>query len=588
MSGIAGIYAEQFADERLAQAMIKQLGHRGPSGPALLGEGRVVCAQARGPDASDDALPLRSLDGSLLLVADGMIDNAAELRAHLEARGHRHYGDSDWELLLSAYTEYGEDLPRHIDGVYVFALYDRIARKLLLVRDRLGVRPLFLARTGNGWAFASELKGLLPALGAPAIDPRALAQFLQGRFSAGRHTLLAGTTRVQAGELVILNEHGEIDQRSYWTLAETTSTRIKASEANARFDRLARETLSAHVSAESMLLCDGEQSTQLLALMAAHGTMPAATVGFPGDNAAAKLAAHFGIPHHIIGTKEDMSAEGLARQFALHVWAADDLIFDHAAPARLLAAESIGKERNQLLAAIGSAEIFASAARYRRGFLQGLIARLFEPDIADLTKGVFQGQERALFGPALHRAAPEWRAPYTQALAAYANNLSELQRRQCLDLTVTLPERTLASFDRTVNAQGGTWRAPWMDRRLVEFGFALPDRIKTARISLPQRHARALLPANLVHARVPLLPLRTWLSGETLERAGRVLSASPPLRAWLHKDALSGIIDAARAGRPASTLRLALILQFALWHRIFIEGDGTRPEAGDPVKLLED
>lgn len=585
MSGIAGIYAEQLADARLAQAMIVRLAHRGPERREIRCEGRIAFAQARG--RGDEALPLHSHDGSMMLVADGVLDNTAELRRQLEALGHRHYGDSDWELLFSAYTEYGEDLPRHVDGIYAFALYDRIARRLLLARDRLGVRPLFVARTGSGWAFASELKGLLPALGAPAIDPRALAQYLQGRFSAGRHTPFAGAERVQPGELLIVNEHGEVDRRRYWIPGETRAARLSAADANRSFDRLTREILPTHTGPASMLLCDGAESTQLLALLAGHGAPPAATVGFGGEEAAAKLAAHFGLRHHAIGEPRDVTPDGLARHLPAAVWAADDLIFDPVAPAKAMAAEAIGRENGCLLSAAGSDEIFGSAARYRRGFLSGWIARLLDPDSVGLSvEAAFQGQERLLFGPALHRAAPDWRLPYAQALESCAGDLSALQRMQCIDLAVTLPERTIAGLDRAANASGIAWHAPWLDRRLVEFGLALPDRIKAAGGGLPQRRVRALLPANLAHARMPALVLRAWLSGETLERAGRVLSTSPPLRAWLRKDTVTMLVDAVRAGRPSSALRLGLILQFALWHRIFIEGDGARPAAGDPLELL--
>lgn len=601
MSGIAGIYAEQRADALLARAMIARLGHRGPRGQEVRSGDRVAFAQARGHRAADEALPLRSSDGSIVLVADGALDGAAALRARLEGLGHRHQGDSDWELLLSAYAEYGEDLPRHIDGVYAFALYDSAARRVLLARDRFGARPLFLARTGSGWAFASELKGLLPALGAPAIDPRALAQYLQGRFSAGRQTMFAGVERVQPGELLIVDDHGEVERRRYWTLGGIPPAHIGATEASDGFDRLAREILPEYAGAGTLLLCDGAESAQLLALAGAAGTPPRATAGFAGDDAAAKLARHFGIRHETIGAP---SPDELARHLPVAAWAADDLIFDPAAPARLMAAGALGSKpgmehgptASTLLSAAGGAEVFAGAARYRRGLLQGWIDRLFDPDTAGLRlEGAFQNMERVLFGPALHRTAPTWRAPYAQALEAFPRGWSALQRMQGLDLAVTLPEFTLPGIDRAAMACGLDWRAPWLDRRVVEFGFSLPDRIKTgggvpgrrARGGFVERHVQALLPAELTHARLPRLSFRDWLSGEALARVGRILSASPPLRVWLRKEAVPQLIGSAGQGRPEAILRLGLLLQFALWHRIFIESDASRPPPCDPLAFLD-
>lgn len=598
MSGIAGVYAEAAPDPGLAQAMIRRLAHRGPVRQEVLAEGRVALAQAAGRAAGAGGLPLRSADGSLMLIADGALAGAAGLRARLEALGRRHEGRSDWELVLGAYAQYGDELLRFVEGTYALALYDRATRRLLLARDRVGARPLFLARTAGGWAFASELKGLLPALGTPAIDPRALAQCLQGRFSTGPVTLFAGVERLQPGELLILDDEGEAARKRYWSLLDVQPARLRYAEAAARFDRLAGEIAQEGegAAAPGTLLLGGAPSALLLAVLSGSGATPARTLalgdeGTADDTAAARLAGHFGVRHETIR----VTPADLIERLAAAAWAVDDLIFDLDAPARLALAETLAPGDGPLISAAGAGEVFGGEARYHGRRIHRWLDRLLDPSSGGFqSAGEFRGLERTLFGPALHRATQDWRAPYAGAWQACPSTWSELQRMQYLDLATLVPDRVLAALDRSLQSHGGDWRTPWLDRRMVELGLSLPDGLKS-----PGRHggflrrrAEELLPEGYGEwktppGRAPVMPLGAWLSGDTLDRLERVLSSSPPLRAWLQPQAVSTLAAMKRQDRPVAA-KLGALLQFALWHRIFVEGGGERPERCDPLAFLEE
>ena len=606
MNGIAGIYAETAPDLGLAQDMIRRLSHRGRARQEARTDGRVALAQAAGEEAGGIALPLCSVDGGLVLVADGALRGAAALRARLEALGHRHEGRSDWELLFSAYTEYGDELLRVVEGEFAFALYDRTTRRLLLARDRLGARPLFLARTAYGWAFASELKGLLPVLGAPAIDPRALAQYLQGRYGTGRHTLFAGTERLQPGELLVLDEHGDAERRRYWSLLDVRPERLRYEEAAARFDELAGGIVrdagaGSGAGPGTLLLCGGAPSALLLAMLSGSEAAPIRTLTLAearetgrdaaGDTHAARLSRHFGVPHETIG----LAPVDLTMRLATAAWAMDELVADFGAPARLALAETLGLRDGPLISGAGAGEVFGGALRYHGRRIHRWLDRLLDPDTGGFRDhGEFRGQERALFGPALHRAAQDWRAPHIDAWQACPKGWSELQRMQHLDLVTLVPDRMLAGLDRTLMSHGADWRAPWLDHRMVEFALALPDKLKSPGRygGFLHRRAQALLPDGLGRelpaspGRVPAIPLATWLSGETLDRYERVLSASAPLRAWLQPEAVGTLVEMKRQGRPVAG-RLGILLLFALWHRIFVEGSGDRPGHCDPLDFLE-
>ncbi|MDX1656568.1 MAG: asparagine synthetase B, partial [Candidatus Competibacteraceae bacterium] len=175
MCGIAGLYRRQGqTDPTRLVPCTQALHHRGPDEEGVWFDGPCAIAHTRLSiiDLAGGHQPLTAHNGDLVLVANGEIYNFIELRRDLEARGHRFSSHSDSETILHAYAEWGLDLFERLCGMYAFALYDRSCRRLLLARDRLGIKPLFLAETAEGLAFASELKALLPLLpGKPRVNP---------------------------------------------------------------------------------------------------------------------------------------------------------------------------------------------------------------------------------------------------------------------------------------------------------------------------------------------------------------------------------------------------------------------------------
>lgn len=593
MSGIAGLHAETRPDSGLLQAMALRLAHRGQARQFTHLCGKTGFALAcRDTDAN--LLPLRSADGRLTLIADGALDNGVALRAQLAAAGQTTAGRHDWELVFDAYRTHGDDFPVHLEGAYALALHDADRGCLLLARDRLGIRPLYLSHTVYGWAFASEPKALLPVIGTPAIDSRALAQYLQCGFSTGRATLFARVERLHPGEIAIFGDDEQPVRHRYWSLGEQTLAAHSGRDATARFDQLRATVMEERTHATDAILLDTGDTGA--ALLRAFGRKPDETplrtlvvdITNAASDAAPTALAHDG------GGRRAMLRIGIdavIERLALAAWATDDLLADVSIPVRLLVAESLDGEPVRMLAGDGCSEVFGDAPRYRLPRMQRWLNNILEPGSGGFrTSARFRGQERAMFGIALQRATQDWREEFVSAWSATPRKWSRLQRMQSLDLATFVPDHLLPALDRPLSGSGLDWSAPWLDHRLVAFGLGLPDRLKKsgrATQGFIHRRAAALppFPAPVASGRNVTTLLSSWLSGDTLDRFERILPASPAIRAWFQPEAVRMLCTMKREGRPVTRI-LAALLQFALWHRIFIEGDGERPEPCEPLDFL--
>ncbi|HEX22207.1 MAG TPA: asparagine synthetase B, partial [Chromatiales bacterium] len=222
MCGIAGFYHRHpspDAAERL-QRMAASLHHRGPDDSGVYLRGGLGLAHTRLSiiDLEGGHQPLFDDQRGLALVANGEVYNFVELREELQAAGHRFATHSDCETILHAYAADPRDWLQRLRGMFAFALHDAREGTLTLARDRLGIKPLFYAETADGIAFASEIKALLTLLPTPpAINPRALVQYLQSQFNTGEETIFEGIHRLPPGEAMRIDANGRVERWRYWS-----------------------------------------------------------------------------------------------------------------------------------------------------------------------------------------------------------------------------------------------------------------------------------------------------------------------------------------------------------------------------------
>ncbi|MCC7428735.1 MAG: asparagine synthase (glutamine-hydrolyzing) [Alphaproteobacteria bacterium] len=585
MCGIAGIFLRDPAalpDAATLDALARALAHRGPDG-----EGRHVVPGAGLVQRRLAIIDLVTGDqplhepGGAALIANGEIYNYRELRAAMP--GARFATQSDCEPPLHLYRSDGAGFARHLRGMYAIAIHDRGARRALLSRDPFGIKPLYVAETAAGLAFASEPQALVAAgLVAPRLDARARDELLQMQFTAGAETIFAGIRRLLPGETVLVQEGRIVARERQPALPEGGPEAIDAEAALDRFDRALAESVELHQRSDvpyGMFLSGGTDSAAILAMMARLNPRPvlAYTAGFdaPGAaderEAARATAKAAGAAHEELLITERMVWDHLPEIVA----AIDDPAADYAIIPTWFLGRRARADVKVVLSGEGGDELLAGYGRYRSAmrpwWLGGRVMR---------ARGTFDRL------PLLRQPAGNWRDGLAAAEAA-ANRpgRSRLQIAQATDCADWLPNDLLIKLDRCLMAHGVEGRTPFLDPGVAAAAFRLPDALKVregrGKWLLRQWLSRHF-PAARPFARKQgfTVPIGTWIEGQAARFA--------PLLA-----ADAAIAEIARPEDVAALLRRPLgkhggfaawsLLFYALWHRRHMRG---LPPAGDVFDTL--
>jgi asparagine synthase (glutamine-hydrolysing) len=607
MCGITGLYLHNgLIDGAQLLKAVKTLWHRGPDNIGTFVDGAFGMAHTRLSiiDLTGGDQPLFARDGELALIANGEIYNYIELRRELKKRGYHFLTNSDSEVILHAYTEYRSEFLKHLYGMFAFALYDKPHQQLILARDRLGIKPLFIAQLPHGVAFASELKALLSLdQRRPEVNPAGLIEYLQNQFSSGRTTLIKGIERVLPGEAVCIKK-GQISKRwRYWSPLDLKPVSMEFEEAQERFDSLIETVMLEHMRSDvpfGLFLSGGVDSSILLALLTRYTNEAVRTfsVGFGNTHLpdelplAETLAKQFSSRH----TSIRPCPEDIFYALPITVWAADELMRDYANLPTALLAQAAGYELKVVFSGEGGDEVFAGYGRYRSSRLERWFKNLIAPGSGGFrTRGTFRGPwPQRLFNSLLKDEANTTRTPFVEAWQETPVEWTDLQRMQYTDLVTALPDNLLVKLDRMLMGWGVEGRVPFLDHRVVEFGLSLPNQLKVqgkqGKAFLKRWAARFLPEEHLfAHKRGFRVPIGEWLKGDSdkyLKLLRDVLPNHPAIRTWFQPRNVETLIDKYSRSGPRGRMVWAL-LQFAIWHQLFIEGNGRRPPARqDPLELL--
>ncbi len=640
MCGIAGLIDRRAPPAATAQAqlaaMSAAIARRGPDGTSEWGDAEAgawfVHRRLSIIDLSDAGTqPIASDDGRVVLTYNGELYNTAELRAELEARGRRFRGHSDSEVVANGLAEWGAErlLPKLL-GMFAFCAWWRDSRELVLVRDRLGKKPLYWTRRPGGLAFASELPALaaLPGL-SREIDSAAAASYLRTGHVPDPLSILAGVAKLPAGGLLRLRPGSvEPEISSWWTLAET----VRAAKANplpggAQAALAAASPLVDDAVARRMVsdvpfgafLSGGIDSSLVVARMQAVSGTRAQTFSIGYHEAAydesaeaEAVARHLGSDHQsFILTPEDVIAT-ISQLPAIY---GEPFADPSAVPSTILA-ERARKHVTMVLTGDGGDEVFAGYNRYAaaRGLLAkfdrlprplrtALAAALSAPSPAAwdrLFALVPQRLRPRSAGEKLHKLAPllplgdgeryeqvtsQWPdvsairsdiEPADPALAEAESLLSDpVERLRYLDLMTYLPGDILTKVDRATMAHGLEARAPLLDHRLVELGFRLP----TATLmheGRPKWILRKLLerdvPSNLFERPKSGfgIPISDWLRGPMRDWAEDLLAPEALEASGLVQvQAVRAVWQDHLSGRVNAQYGLWNVLMLQAWRRAY-------------------
>ena len=607
MCGIAGIIASApltpLQRARL-EAAAAALHHRGPDDAGIALEGQVGFVHTRLSiiDLAGGHQPIATPDGRLSGVVNGEIYNYVELRDPFIARnGYTPLTHSDSESALQVLFAEGIDGFKRLNGMFALAIHEPGRRRVVLARDRLGIKPLYYSVQPGFVAFGSELKAVLALLDAvPAVNPDAVAQFLEHEFQGGEDTAFAGIRRVPPGVALSIDYDLTITRQRWWSLTDVQPEKMDQPEAERRFSALMEQVMTEHMRADvpfGLFLSGGVDSSLLCALLTRmHGqAIESFSVGYSVDrqrnelDAAQTIARRFGTRH----TSLEITPEALLARIPHAIWSTDELMRDYAVLPTSMLAERTRQSLKVVFTGEGGDEVFAGYARYRKLAIQRWAANLVAPGSGGFrTQGRWpRGLIRQVFAPALRAAAGGFRQPQIDAWRAAPRSWSALQKAQHNDLVTALPDNLLVKVDRSLMAFGVEGRVPYLDHRIVEFGLALPDALKVrgkiGKHFLRQWGLQYVPHDHLFQVKKGFhVPIGTMLSADFLARLGPLLAASPAMAQWFDPAGIRAMF-AAHARTNAHTEHIWGLLHFAIWHRIFVEQGGRQPAlAEDPLDYL--
>jgi len=561
MCGFCGVLGP--VDAFRLRNMLKIMLHRGPDdeGSHLADGIGLGVRRLSIIDVPGGHQPIANEDGSVVVAFNGEIYNHQELRTRLEGQGHRFRTRSDTEVLVHLYEEYGDALVHLLQGMFAFAIWDAKRHRLLLARDRLGIKPLYYTEAKGTFLFASEVKALLehPDVRASA-DLQALDLYLSFRYVPGPDTLFRGIKKLPPGHLLTV-EDGRVTVHRYWELVlGDYQPGVNLDEAVEEFGRLFRETVRRHLISDvpvGMLLSGGLDSGAVAAAMAAEQGRPIATftVGFdlPGSHnelaEARVVAQHLGTDHHELVLTPDAAEllPGLVRSL-------DEPVADPAVlPTYLIckfARQTVpvvltGEGGDELLGGYPRYTWFARAQRLQRLLPSWLRERILLPigqvtplsaryktaldnllaERDDVSRhlhwiaGLDPALKKELLSPALRDAirpngSEAVLAPY---LGNAASTTEVVHRLMALDMHTWLVDDVLTKMDKMSMAVSVEARVPFLDHKLVEFVASVPlaVKLKHGAKTLLKRAAAPLLPASTVRRRKHAfqIPLGPWVSG---------------------------------------------------------------------------
>ena len=634
--GMLSLSGAQASSEAL-RPMARRTVHRGPDDEGSYADGPLTFGMRRLSiiDVAGGHQPLSNEDGTLWLVANGEIYNYQALRSRLAAAGHRFRTASDCETILHLYEEHGDAFIEHLNGMFAFALWDVRRQRLLVGRDRLGIKPVYLWNDGRRLVFASEAKAILALPGIKAeLDPAAVSSYLALGYVPAPQSIFRGIRKL-APAMLLTAERGKVEERRYWQVPADVDRAPSEEEWVARVRERLEESVRMQMVSDvpiGAFLSGGVDSSAVVAFMAAHSDRPVKTyaIGFDGGDAEAyynelpyarKVAQRFGTEHHEILVRPDVAA--LLPQL---LWQMDEPIADTAFITTYLVSQFARRDVTVILSGVGGDELFGGYRRYLGSHYQTYFDRLppglrraasmlgerlpgdrHSPllNALRLAKGFlstaglpFEDRYRSYVQVFPDQAAAAMlREPcggeydaLGDAFAA-ATSADELNQMLAVDAQTQLPDDLLLLTDKMSMAVSLECRVPLLDHELVELAARIPQDVKIRGGRLKHALKAALqnvLPPDILERRKRGFgtPMGSWLKSELAPLVREVLSPeSIEARGLFQSSEVAALIAAHAANRLDGTDRLLTLLNLEIWARMYLD-DRTPAEVADELKAV--
>jgi asparagine synthase (glutamine-hydrolysing) len=624
--GICGIaLARGEVDRRRLERMRDTLVHRGPDSAGIVVDGRVGLAARRLSiiDLETGDQPLANEDRTVHVVQNGELYNYRELRAELEAAGHLFRTRGDTEVIAHAYEEWGDRFADRLRGMFALAVWDARRERLVLARDRFGIKPLVYRAAGGDLEFASDLR----ALPRGDVDLDAVEAFLAFNSIPAPLTIFRDARKLPPGHLLVW-EGGDPRLERYARPAPASEAEVRPEPADALAAELRgrlRDSVRAHLVSDvpvGVFLSGGVDSSILAALAAEETSEPLRTfsIGFAEESFderadARRVAERYATRHRELVLRPDAAQllPALARAF-------DEPFADSSALPTYLVSQLAAEDVKVALSGEGGDELFGGYYTYAADLLAlrtAPLARLARPLVERLPVSTRRASleyrakryVRAAHLPPLERHhgwkeifSADARAELTgrrhgwdpvdvlRERFAETEGAPLLARLQDVDERVYLVDDLLVKTDRASMAHSLEARVPFLDSVVADFAHALPTRHKVRGLGkkvLLRRAAAPLLPREIVHGRKRgfSIPAAAWLRGELEGFARDVLSAETLRRqGYLDPAAVGRVLGDHVSGRADNSRQLWGLLALTLWHEEHVE---RTPGPVEPARVAE-
>lgn len=620
MCGIVGAWCEAGQIDtatmraRLA-GMSEQIQHRGPDGAGVWTSSNVGFAHQRLAiiDLNERAAqPMETADAALCVTFNGEIYNYMDLRRTLEGCGHQFRTNSDTEVLLHGYREWGQSLPTRLRGMFAFAIWDQTRHEMFLARDRFGKKPLVFSWVGTSFLFASETKSLLEWPGFErAVALPVIHDYLSFGYSPGSETAFEGVHRLPPAHSILLtadhNTQNQPEPVCYWTLASVDPSKAQMTRRQAAGEFLDRfdEALSLRLMSDVPLgafLSGGVDSSAVVARVAGMIDTPLNTFsvgfdieGFDETPFAEQVAAQYQTNHRSF--KMDYS---LIETLPEVIWHYGEPFSDSSALVSTALSHKIRDHVTVALTGDGGDEMFLGYSRYGR----------FQDEIAQMRNG--GGANAPQPHPDIAFGAPNIRDRYMRYIATfrdlhkqwgYGEALLDCLLTPSADRLPTHLEQVTqdTAIEHAARAEVGTYlqgdllikadiatmaasvegRSPFLDHELADWAASLPQHLRVF-----DRNGQREMKALLKYAMEPQLsdtilyrkkqgfsvPVKHWLRNELRELTGDLLTSRSFLqRSYLRPDFVTWMLDRHFSGDEDHGTRIWALLCLELWHQTFLE-----------------
>jgi asparagine synthase (glutamine-hydrolysing) len=608
----------------LIRAMMNAIWHRGPDDEGLYSVSEVGLGFRRLSiiDLNSGHQPLSNEDGTVWIVFNGEIYNYRELRTLLLSKGHVFKTQTDTEVIVHLYEEFGPRCLEKLRGMFAFAIWDENEKTLFLARDRVGIKPLYYYMSDDSLVFASEIKAILvdPAV-RREVAPEVIDRFLTFLYLPGEQTLLKGISKLAPGHYLLVKD-GRAEIRQYWDLRfSKPSSGPSFQDASDQLESLLAEAVQLHMIADvpvGVLLSGGVDSTAVLSY-AAESTQKEIntfTVGFsdPGvvdERPYAKLAAEaFGSRHHDI----TISAADFAAFMPQYIWHMEEPVCEPPAIALYYVSKLAKSYVKVLLSGEGGDEAFAGYSNYRNLLWLERVKQALSPLNGAASWGLsfansyLQSPRVAKYLPLMTARFPDYYFSRTSNPYRYSGNglgklystdfaqsidrehsLEPVRRLQAhvqgqdtldamlyIDTKTWLPDDLLIKADKMTMANSVELRVPLLDHKILEFAASLPSSFKVhglttkylAKEALGKRVPKSIL--DRPKAGFPV-PYESWLRNEMRDWVhGVLLDRTTTNRGYFATSAVRELL-ARNQVRGGYSKEIFSLVTLELWQRTFLE-----------------